>query len=161
MTGLVLLALHIATILADRYAGVGTAGALLPLASGYRPVAVELRRAGDVPAGRGGADRPAAQPVRPLRHRAAPLADIHLAGYLAWASAAWHFYTVGTDATQWWARLVLLAGIGAVAFGLLGRLAGAAGAPPAAGQPRARWPDPSRPTRAAGRASAPSRHRDR
>jgi len=122
LTGLVLLALHITTILADRYAGVGAAGALLPLASGYRPVAVSFGvlamylLVGAVLTGLL-RSRFARSETAQRRWR-----SIHLAGYLAWASAAWHFYTVGTDATEWWARLVLLAGIAAVAVGLLGRL---------------------------------------
>ncbi len=126
LTGLALLALHIATILADRYAGVGAAGALLPLASGYRPVAVTFGLLAMyllVAAALTGVLRARFARSDSARRR---WRSIHLAGYAAWVSAAWHFYTVGTDATQWWARLVLLGGIGAVALGLLGRLAGPA-----------------------------------
>ena len=123
LTGLALLALHIVTILADRFAGVGAVGAVLPLASGYRPVAVSfgvLAMYLLVAAAVTGLLRTrfARSEVASRRWR-----GIHLAGYAAWAASAWHFYTVGTDAGQWWARLVLLAGIGAVAGGLLGRLA--------------------------------------
>jgi hypothetical protein len=122
LTGLALLALHIVTILADRFAGVGVAGALLPLASGYRPVAVSfgvLAMYLLVAAALTGVLR-----TRFARTATASWRRIHLVGYAAWAAAAWHFYTVGTDAGQWWAWLVLVAGIGAVAGGLLGRLAG-------------------------------------
>jgi len=124
LSGLVLLALHIGTLLADRYAQVGAAGALLPLASGYRPVAVSfgvlalylLAAAALTGLLR---SRFARSDAAGRRWR-----SIHLAGYAAWASAAWHFFSAGTDAGQWWARLTLLAGIGAVVLGLLGRLAG-------------------------------------
>jgi len=123
LTGLALLVLHIVTILADRFAGVGAAGALLPLASGYRPMAVSFGVLSMYLL-------VAATVTGLLRSRFARSAaasrrwrGIHLAGYAAWAAAAWHFYTAGTDASQWWARLVLLAGIWAVAGGLIGRLA--------------------------------------
>ena len=124
LTGLALLGLHITTLLADRYARVGAAGALLPLASGYRPVAVSFGLLAMyllVAAALTGLLR-----TRFARSEAAGRRwrSIHLLGYAAWASAAWHFYTVGTDAGQWWARLVLLAGLGMVGAGLLGRLAG-------------------------------------
>lgn len=122
LTGLALLALHIGTILADRFAGVGVAGALLPLASGYRPMAVSFGVLATYLL-------VAATVTGLLRSRFARSAaasrrwrGIHLAGYAAWAASAWHFYTAGTDARQWWAWLVLLAGIWAVAGGLLGRL---------------------------------------
>lgn len=126
LTGLVLLALHIGTLLADRYAHVGAVGALVPLAAGYRPVAVSFGVLA-------GYLLVAAALTGLLRSRFARSdaagrrwRSIHLVGYAAWASAAWHFYTVGTDAGQWWARLTLLAGVGAVALGLLGRLVGPA-----------------------------------
>jgi sulfoxide reductase heme-binding subunit YedZ len=137
LTGLALLALHITTLLADRYARVGAAGALLPLASGYRPVAVSFGLLAMyllVAAALTGLLRSRFARSEPAGRR---WRSIHLLGYAGWASAAWHFYTVGTDAGQWWARLVLLAGLGMVAAGLLGRLGGgsvlAGGAAPAGG----------------------------
>jgi sulfoxide reductase heme-binding subunit YedZ len=144
LTGLALLALHITTILADRYAGVGAAGALLPLASGYRPVAVSFGvlamylLAGAVVTGL----------LRTRFARSGSTArrwrSIHLTGYLAWACAGWHFYTVGTDAGQWWARLVLLGGVGAVALGLFGRLASSGGVRSTSASATGRQPDPDR-----------------
>ena len=135
LTGLTLLALHIGTLLADRYAHVGATGALFPLASGYRPVAVSfgvLAMYLLVVAALTGLlrSRFARSDAAGRRWR-----SIHLAGYAAWVSAAWHFYTVGTDAGQWWARLTLLAGIGAVALGLLGRLVGPAAIDPGPAAP--------------------------
>ena len=124
LTGMLLLLLHLTAVLLDSYAKVGVLGAVLPLASGYRPFAVALGvlamyllvavagsgllRAGFASSARG---------VRAWR-------GIHLASYGAWALSAGHFLTAGTDAGQWWARLVLLAGSAVVATGVAVRLTG-------------------------------------
>ncbi|HEY2041255.1 MAG TPA: hypothetical protein VGH11_01170 [Jatrophihabitans sp.] len=123
MAGIVLLIGHMSLLLADSYAHVGWLGALVPFASGYRPLAVTLGllamyllvtvavtgmlRARFAVSARG---------ARLWR-------GIHLGSYLAWAASAWHFMLAGTDSSQWWARAVLFTGIGLVFLGLVGRLA--------------------------------------
>jgi sulfoxide reductase heme-binding subunit YedZ len=122
LTGLLLLVLHLVTVLIDSYAGVGVLGALLPLASGYRPVAVSLGVLSMyllvAVIGTGLLRASFANSARGARSWRA----VHLLSYPAWALSAGHFLTAGTDAGRWWARLVLLAGCGVVAAGVLVRL---------------------------------------
>jgi len=124
LTGLALLALHIVTIAGDSYAHVGTAGALLPFASGYRPVAVTFGLLAAyllVAVALTGLLRSRfARSGKALRR----WRGVHLVSYAAWAAAAWHFWTAGSDAHQQWARQVLLAGVAAVALGVTVRLSG-------------------------------------
>jgi sulfoxide reductase heme-binding subunit YedZ len=122
LTGVLLLGLHLLMVLLDSYAKVGLAGAVLPLASSYRPVAVTLGllsmyllvmvTVSGLLRSRFAASARGARLWR----------GIHLASYGAWALSAWHFLLAGTDAGQWWARLVLLAGLGLVGTGLAIRL---------------------------------------
>lgn len=122
LTGLLLLALHLVTVLIDSYAKVGMLGAVLPLASGYRPLAVSLGVLSMyllvAVAATGLLRASFANSARGARSWRA----VHLASYPAWALSAGHFLTAGTDAGQWWARLVLLAGCGVVAAGVAVRL---------------------------------------
>jgi sulfoxide reductase heme-binding subunit YedZ len=122
LCGVTMLALHIVTLVLDRYAAVGVGGALVPFASGYRPAAVTL----------GVLSMYVLMAVvvsGVLRSRfassergAGVWRRIHLASYGAWALAAWHFLASGTDSSQWWARAVLFAGIAVVAGGVGARL---------------------------------------
>ncbi|MEO6703087.1 MAG: hypothetical protein ABI140_06955 [Jatrophihabitantaceae bacterium] len=113
LAGMLLLGLHLSMVLLDSYAKVGL-GAIVPFASTYRPIAVTfgllstyllvavaasgLLRARFAASARG---------ARVWRR-------IHLASYGAWVMSAWHFLLAGTDAAQWWARLVLLGGVAVV-----------------------------------------------
>ena len=122
LTGVLLLMLHLTAVLLDSYAHVGLLGAVLPLASQYRPFAVALGVlatyllvAVTVSGLLRASFASSARAVRAWR-------GIHLASYGAWALSAGHFLTAGTDAGQWWARLVLLAGVGIVAAGVIVRL---------------------------------------
>lgn len=122
LTGLVLLVLHLFTVLIDSYAKVGVLGAMLPLASGYRPLAVSLGVLSMyllvAVIGTGLLRASFANSTRGVRSWRA----VHLVAYPAWALSAGHFLTAGTDAGRWWARLVLLAGCAVVAAGVLVRL---------------------------------------
>ncbi|HET6209217.1 MAG TPA: hypothetical protein VFD94_02480 [Jatrophihabitans sp.] len=135
MTGLLLLGLHVYMVLIDSYAKVGVLGALVPLAAGYRPLAVSLGVLASyllvVVAGTGLLRARFAASARGARSWRA----IHLASYAAWVLAAFHFLTAGTDAGQGWARLVLLAGTGIVAAGVIVRLTEPQPAPQPAAQP--------------------------
>lgn len=122
MAGLAMLALHIVTILADPYAHVGVGGALIPFASGYRPLAVTLGVLGlyalVAVSVTGLARSHFARYDRGVR----VWRGIHLASYGAWLSAAWHFWLAGSDTGQWWARAVLVGGVAIVLAGVTVRL---------------------------------------
>jgi len=104
--GLTVLALHVGTILADSYAGVGWRGALIPFTSGYRPTAVAL---GSLAAycflgvavlglARG---RMAASPRGARIWR-----GLHALAYVGWGAAILHGFTSGTDSSVGWVRLL-------------------------------------------------------
>ncbi len=125
VSGLVLLVVHIATLLADSYAKVGWLGALVPFASTYRPWQVALGVAAMY-----AMVAVAVTGVMRSRFARTPRATalwrrIHLAAYAGWAMSAWHFFVSGTDAGTWWARAVLVAGIAVVGAGIAARLTGA------------------------------------
>jgi predicted ferric reductase len=112
--GLAVLALHVGTILADSYAGVGWRGALIPFTSGYRPTWVAL---GSLAAytfvgvavlglARG---RMAASPLGAKVWR-----GLHGLAYVGWGSAMLHGYNSGTDSSVGWVRALYLACLVAV-----------------------------------------------
>jgi predicted ferric reductase len=120
--GLAVLVLHLATILADSYAHVGWRGALIPFASGYRPVWVAL---GSLAAytfiavallgfARG---QMAASPRGARIWRA-----LHCLAYVGWVSAIWHGFMSGTDSSFGWVRLLYLACLAAVVGSVAARL---------------------------------------
>jgi cytochrome b561 len=123
--GLVVLALHITTILADPFAGVGWRAALIPFTSGYRPTWVGLGTLAVytfvVVAALGAArGRFAATP-----RGAALWRQLHCLAYLGWAMAMWHGFISGTDSDVSWVRaLYVLCGVSVVGAVLarLGRL---------------------------------------
>ncbi|MGX7681912.1 hypothetical protein ACSMXN_23765 [Jatrophihabitans sp. DSM 45814] len=124
LAGLTLLAAHVGLLLADSFAHVGWVGALVPFASGYRPWQVTLGLAACyllvTVAVTGIVRSRFARSERAVR----AWRRIHTCSYLAWASAALHFLVTGTDSGTWWARTVLVGGVGIVALGVLARLAG-------------------------------------
>lgn len=114
VAGLVVVVLHVATILADSYAGVGWVGALVPGASGYRPWQVALGTVavyGFVAvAALGVARRRMARSDRGSR----VWRGIHLLAYPCWAVAVLHGVTSGTDAGRAWAVALTVACVAAV-----------------------------------------------
>lgn len=127
--GLAALTLHLGTILADADANVGWAGALVPLASGYRPVAVALGTVAGylfvavavLGAARG---RLAGSPRAARAWRA-----IHALSYAGWAAAMLHGLRAGTDASAGWVHGLFLACLVAVIASLAVRLADRYAAP--------------------------------
>jgi hypothetical protein len=109
--GLGALGLHLTAILADSYAGVGWAGALVPLQSGYRPGWVALGTLSvytfigvallGLARGRMAASQFGARIWRGL----------HALAYAGWAMAMLHGINAGTDTSVGWVR-VLYAGCG-------------------------------------------------
>jgi predicted ferric reductase len=120
--GVAVLTLHIGTILADSYAGVGWRGALIPFTSRYRPTWVAL---GSLAAytflfvavlgmARG---RMAASPRGAKVWR-----GLHSLAYFGWALALVHGFNSGTDSSVGWVRALYVACIAAVVGSAAGRL---------------------------------------
>ncbi len=121
--GLLVLGVHVATILADSYAGVGWRGAIAPFTSGYRPGWVALGTIGVylfltaavLGLARG---RMAASPRGARIWR-----GLHCLAYLGWFSAMWHGFFSGTDSEVGWVRVLYLACLVAVFAAGAARLA--------------------------------------
>ncbi len=108
ITGLLLIVVHVASLVADGKSGVSVSGALVPLTAGYRPAAVTL---GSIAAylfvvvALIGASR---------RHFAASAAaarawrTLHAASYVAWSACVLHGFLSGTDAGKSWMRAITL-----------------------------------------------------
>jgi hypothetical protein len=120
--GLIVLALHIGTILADSYAHVGWRASLIPFTAGYRPTWVGLGTlaayafllASVLGLARG---RFAASP------RAARVwRGLHGVAYLGWIGAMLHGFNSGTDSRVAWVRLVYLGCLVAVIGSVLLRV---------------------------------------
>ncbi|MCW2496144.1 hypothetical protein [Jatrophihabitans sp.] len=107
--GLGVLALHITTILADPYSGVGWRSALVPFTSSYRPTWVGLGTlavytfvlVAAVGAARG---RFAATP-----RGAAAWRWLHSLAYVGFGMAMWHGFLSGTDSALPWVRSLYVA----------------------------------------------------
>ena len=120
--GLVVLAVHLGTILADPYAPVGWRGALIPFTSGYRPTWVGLGTLAVITflfvamlgLARG---RMASSPrgVRIWR-------GLHSLAYLGWFAAMWHGFMSGTDTSVGWVRVLYLSCLVAVLGSVAARL---------------------------------------
>ncbi|MHA3702777.1 ferric reductase-like transmembrane domain-containing protein [Jatrophihabitans sp. YIM 134969] len=123
VAGLIVVTLHVATIIADSYAGVGLLGALVPGASGYRPWQVALGTVavyGFVAvAALGAARRRMARSERGSRL----WRGVHLLAYPCWAAAVLHGMTAGTDAGRAWAVALTVACVAAVVVAVGYRLA--------------------------------------
>lgn len=123
--GLAVVVLHVATIVADEYSGVGVLGALVPGASGYRPWQVALGTLavyGFVAvAALGVARRRMAGSERGSR----VWRGVHLLAYPCWAVAVLHGVTAGSDVGRVWAVALTVtcvaAVVGAAGFRLTGR----------------------------------------
>jgi sulfoxide reductase heme-binding subunit YedZ len=120
--GLAALVLHVLTVIADSYAGVGVSGALVPFTSGYRATAVALGTIATylmcVVAALGFArGRMASSP------RAARIwRGVHASAYAGWAVALLHGFLAGTDSSLPWIRLLYLACLAVVPAALAVRL---------------------------------------
>jgi DMSO/TMAO reductase YedYZ heme-binding membrane subunit len=120
--GIGVLALHVATIIADSYAHVGVSGALVPFTSGYRATAIGLGTialyvflaVAVLGFARG---RMAASERGARRWR-----GVHALSYAAWGIAVVHGFTAGTDSSIGWVRLVYAGCVAAVAGALASRL---------------------------------------
>jgi sulfoxide reductase heme-binding subunit YedZ len=108
MLSMALLVVHVVAIVLDTYAGVGVLGALVPLASGYRPFAVALgvlsAYAMLITVALGLArSKFAASPRRARSWRA-----LHIASSGLWVMAVIHSLLAGTDTgAGGWARLIV------------------------------------------------------
>lgn len=114
ITGLLLIFVHVAALIADGKSGISASGALVPLTAGYRPLAVAL---GSIAAylfvfvALVGAGR---------RHFAASEAGartwrtLHAVSYAAWSACVLHGLLSGTDAGKAWMRAITLACTAAV-----------------------------------------------
>lgn len=121
--GLIALAVHVGAILADSFAHVGVLGAVVPLQSGYRPLAVGLGTAAAycvlLVTITGWARGRLARSTTGARGWRA----VHLLGYAGWAAAMVHGFTAGSDSSTPWARVLYLTCLGAVAATLTARVA--------------------------------------
>jgi methionine sulfoxide reductase heme-binding subunit len=98
LTGIALVALHVTTILMDSFAHVPVKAVVIPMASGYRPLAVTLGTlalwAMAAVSLSGMTRRHFARSPRATRI----WRSVHLFSYLAWALTIGHALTSGTDA---------------------------------------------------------------
>jgi len=120
--GLAVLVLHVGTVLADSYAGVGVSGALVPFTSGYRATAVGLGTiaayvfVGVAVLGLArGRVAGSARAVKAWR-------GAHALAYAGWGLAIVHGFAAGTDSGVGWVRAIYLACIAAVIGALATRL---------------------------------------
>lgn len=98
---LVLTAIHVASIVLDRFAPIGWAASVVPFSSPYRPIWLSL--------GALGLDLLLAVAVTSwLRHRIGfrSWRFVHWAAYAAWLGVLVHAFGTGTDTSEGWALLV-------------------------------------------------------
>jgi predicted ferric reductase len=123
-TGLLLVIGHVTAVVLDGKSHVSLEAVVVPLTSGYRPVAVALGTLAAylfvlvalLGAARG---RLAAAP-----RAAATWRWLHASAYLAWGLGVLHGFLAGTDSAETWVRVLDVLVIGLVAGALLVRLAG-------------------------------------
>jgi sulfoxide reductase heme-binding subunit YedZ len=117
MLSVALLVVHVVAIVLDTYAGVGVLGALVPLASGYRPFAVALGALSAyamlITVALGLARSKFAASARAARSWRA----LHIASSALWVTAVIHALLAGTDTgAGGWARLIVYGCIAVVAI---------------------------------------------
>lgn len=120
--GLGALALHIGSVLADPVAHVGWLGALIPFASGYRPLAVALGSIAlytliGVSVLGLARERIASSPRGARAWR-----WLHGLAYFGWAGAVLHGFTAGTDTAIAWVHALYIGCLVAVLAALATRL---------------------------------------
>lgn len=137
------LAVHVLSVVLDGYVDIGWIAAVLPLASGYRPVAVA--------AGTLALDAVlvvVATSLLRVRLGLRSWRAVHWIVYAAWPLAVLHYLFTGTDARTWWGSTLAVTAVGAVAAAVAVRVTRArsgAGLPPAA-RAAGRRPVPAGPT---------------
>lgn len=112
------LAVHVASSVVDRYAGIGWWDAVVPFGSVYRPGWLGL--------GAVAFDLVLALVVTSLLRSRLPLRwwrAVHWAAYLCWPLAVVHAWGTGTDAGGGWALLLTIACLLTVVAGAITRLA--------------------------------------
>ena len=122
-TGLLLVVGHVTAIVLDVKSNVSLPAVVVPLTSGYRPVAVALGTLSAylfvlvalLGAARG---RLAASP-----RAAAIWRGLHATAYLAWGLGVLHGFLAGTDSGQTWVRALDVVVVGIVVAALLVRVA--------------------------------------
>jgi methionine sulfoxide reductase heme-binding subunit len=121
--GLIAVGVHVGAILADSFAHVGVLGALVPLQSGYRPLAVGLGSAAVyctlLVAMTGWARGRLARSATGARG----WRILHLLAYVGWSAAMLHGFSAGSDSATPWARILYLGCLGAVVAALAARVA--------------------------------------
>ena len=118
VTGLALVGVHVATLVADALAGVTVSQAFVPLTASYRPAAVGLGTvalylfilAAVAGAARGRLSR--------SPRAAGGWRFVHAAAYVGWGLSIGHAVLTGTDATQPW-MLAFVVGSASTVFGAL------------------------------------------
>jgi sulfoxide reductase heme-binding subunit YedZ len=131
LTGLVAIAVHGLTLLADPWLRPGIAGILVPFAMPYRPVWTGLGIIAGELAALLGLSFYLRSRIGPKRWRIA-----HRLTPVAYAASVIHVIGAGTDAGAAWLRVPLLASVGMVAALLVARLSGRRRAPaPRGAQP--------------------------
>jgi sulfoxide reductase heme-binding subunit YedZ len=122
LLGIALVLLHVTMIVIDRRSHLGVAGVLVPLRSSYRPGAVALGTLAAytflVVASLGLARGRLAHSAR----GAATWRALHALSYGAWTLAVVHGLLAGTDRSQRWMLLLVLACVVAALVGVCGRL---------------------------------------
>ena len=113
--GLAVLALHLATILADSYAHVGWSGAIVPFTSGYRPTWVALGTLAGYTFVLAAAVGLARGRIATSSRGAIVWRWLHGLGYLGWALAMLHGLEAGTDSSVGWVRWLYVGCAAAVA----------------------------------------------
>jgi hypothetical protein len=122
--GLGVIILHVATIVADRFAHVGVTGAIVPFTAGYRATWVGL---GTIAAYvfLGVAALGFARGRMATSARGATVwRALHGLAYAGWGLAMVHGYNSGTDTSVGWVRLLYILCGGAVLGSVVARLAG-------------------------------------
>lgn len=122
-TGLLLVVAHVTAIVLDVKSNVSLPAVVVPLTSGYRPVAVALGTLSTylfvlvalLGAARG---RLAASPRATATWR-----GLHATAYLAWGLGVLHGFLAGTDSGQTWVRALDVAVVGMVVVALVVRVA--------------------------------------
>lgn len=121
--GLLVLGVHLGTVLADAYANVSLAGALVPFTAGYRAgwtglgtIAVYLFLGVSLLGLARG--RMAASPLGARVWR-----GLHALAYVGWVSAMFHGFFSGTDSSTGWVRLLYVACGAAVVASVVVRVA--------------------------------------
>ena len=143
---------HVATAVVDSYVDIGPLAAVVPFASGYRPLAVGL--------GALAVDLALLVVVTSLLRDRLPRrlwTPVHLTSYVLWPLAAVHGLTAATDLGGGWLLLLVLACAAATAWASVAALGTRRIRARRPSGQRRPWPVQPRPSRPAGRPTVPER----